>query len=380
MAAVQGTVPLTVVSGFEGVGKSSLIHYLIETCRDRKITVLHDNGDKDILTEIEGSLVGEPPDVVLIHCAAGLLPEAIAEYLKEGEGRSFLPEAVTIDTLVTVVSAPDFLNQCMDSTELLTKGLTFDTDDDRVVAEVVVEQVEYADVLVINKIDLVDDEELTRVEALLYRLNPRAVQLRAQSGKVLPENVIETGLFDSEEIEEEAGWIAELHGDFDDLEQHQGVSSFTFFERRPFHPIRFNELLAEFSAKGLVRIKGLIWVATRHNEVGIWSYAGQASLLLYGGAWYAATPAKDWPTDGDTRLAIMQDWAPPFGDRRQEIAIIGIDMDESEIKDRLEECLLSSQEMKNGPESWSLWPDPLPDWHSDSDSGAESVPDPDVLS
>ncbi|MEK7357398.1 MAG: GTP-binding protein, partial [Bdellovibrionota bacterium] len=250
---------------------------------------------------------------------------------------------------------------------LFERGLAFDEEDDRMLSELLLEQIEFADVLVLNKTDLVSTEDADSQEALLVRLNPRARVFRCERGRVPSRDLIETGHFELDDTDDGVGWLAELSGDFPSHEGGFGVSSFTVIEHRPFHPIRFNELLNSFDVAGLIRAKGSVWVASRHHEIGIWSLAGKASLLTYGGAWFAATPAREWPPDERERAEIMKGWVPPFGDRRQEIAFIGLRMNEAEIRERLRECLLTPEEMKAGPEGWFTIPDPLPDWHTDTD-------------
>lgn len=357
-------VPVILVSGFAGTGKSSLIDNLKRVLQIRRPSYIHYGGESNLIEAIETAVDMEQADVIVIEAICHLEPFVVADLLVGGDEDQPPPRNIKVDTLVTVVDAASFLKEVL-GTQDLNEVVVGDCDpeDDRTVAEVLIEQVEFADVIVLNKMDLVSRVELRRVEALLTRLNPRARILPAILGRVPAEEIIETSLFDLEETDDGAGWLAELDGLFDEAESTDGVSSFTYVERRPFHPLRFNELLGDFQVKGLVRAKGSIWVASRHHEIGHWAYTGGASILNYGGAWYAATPAREWPTDERERAEIMSEWVPPFGDRRQEIAFIGIEMDENEIRERLNECLLTAQEMKNGPEGWFSMPDPLPDWH-----------------
>jgi G3E family GTPase len=363
-------VPVTLVAGFQGSGKTTLIEALKNRMRSQRVATLKDDGEIDLFAEIEQALEVQAADVVLVECAANLEPYFVAEQLVYGDEMSGPPDGMKVDTAVTVVDTSTFLRQMRSEGELLDLDLAFDEEDDRMVAELLIEQIEFADVIVLNKIDRVEKEELAQVESFIERLNPRAKILPTTQGEIAPDEVVDTGYFDFEDTDDGAGWLAELRGDFAESEAAKGVKSFTFSERRPFHPIRFNELLSDLSVKGLVRAKGYVWVATRHHEIGIWSVVGQSSLLTYGGAWFAATPAREWPRDERERAEIMKEWTPPFGDRRQEIAFIGIAMDEAEIKERLRECLLTYNEMKDGPDSWFSIPDPLPDWHVDTDPEA----------
>ena len=359
--------PVTLISGFKNSGKSTVIEHLLKEARSLRLAVLEDDGEKDIFSEIEEASSLHASDALVIECAANLEPFFVAEHLVDGDEESPPPEGIRVDTLVTVVDASTFLADLQSGADVRERELAFDEDDDRMVSELLIEQIEFADVLVLNKTDLVPTERADELESLLGRLNPRARILRTEFGRVPPGDLISTHAFDVEETDDGAGWLAELSNEFFENEGAFGVSSFTFIERRPFHPLRFNELLSDFEIRGLVRAKGYVWVASRHHEIGIWSLAGSASLLTYGGAWFAATPARAWPEDEMERLEIMKDWTAPFGDRRQEIAFIGLHMDENEIRERLEECLLTPAEMTNGPDGWFSLPDPLPDWHEDTD-------------
>jgi G3E family GTPase len=361
------SIPITLISGFSGSGKSSLVRHLLKN-KSTRLAIVEDDGEKDLFTEIEVAAEMQAADAIVIECAANLEPFFIAEHLTEGDDENPPAQGVHVDTLVTVVDAANALKDLYGASPLQDRELAFDNEDDRSVAELMIEQIEFADVLILNKIDLVSDERALELEALLTRLNPRAKILRAEYGRVNAKEVIATDSFDLEETDDGAGWLFELSGDFRDGDGGHGVTSFTFLDRRPFHPVRFNELLKDFTARGLVRAKGSVWVASRHAEIGVWSLAGRASLLTYGGRWFAATAFREWPQDERERIEIMQDWMAPFGDRRQEIAFIGLRMSEAEIRARLEACLLTPSEMEGAPDSWNALPDPLPDWHTDEES------------
>ena len=357
------SVPVTIVSGFAGSGKSTFIEHLKRSMRSRRPLFLFDDGERDLFSEIETGVSLEGADSIVIECAPNLEPFFVAEHLVDGDDLQPPPRGIRVDTLVTIVDASSFVPQTMESADLAEHELAFDHEDDRAVSEILIEQVEFADVIILNKTDLVEPRDLALLDTLIHRLNPRARVLKAVRCAVDPVEVVGTGLFDFDDTDDGAGWLAELHGDFDSMGKTGRVSSFTYIERRPFHPLRFNELLSELHVEGLVRAKGSVWVATRHHEIGVWSLAGKASILSYGGAWFAATPAREWPQDERERAEIMKEWVPPFGDRRQEIAFIGIDLDAEEIRRRLEDALLTYPEMRDGPDSWYSIPDPLPDWH-----------------
>ncbi len=365
--AADMQIPITLISGFRGSGKSSVIQQLKRDAGSTRLTLLIDDGAKDLSAEIEEAVEVGAADAILIECAANLEPFFVAEHLTEGDDEAPPPTGVRVDTLVTVVDASTFLADITGTASVHDRDLAFDDEDDRSIAELLIEQIEFADVLILNKMDLVSTERADELEALLARLNPRAKILRTERGRVPKGEVVKTHRFDRDETDDGAGWLFELSGEFRENEGGFGVSSFTFLERRPFHPERFEALIEDFAVRGLVRAKGYVWVASRHNEIGIWSLAGRTSLLTYGGLWYAATPLREWPKDERERLEIMQDWTAPFGDRRQEIAFIGLKMSEDEIRSRLEACLVTSLEMVGAPDAWTTLRDPLPDWHTDTE-------------
>lgn len=364
-----GLIPITLISGQVGSGKSSVVQQLKREAGSLRLTVLEDDGAKDLAAEIEEAVEVEATDAIVIECAANLEPFFVAEHLIDGDDEVPPPTGVRVDTLVTVLDASTLLADLSGTANVQDRELAFDDEDDRSIAELLIEQIEFADVLILNKTDLVSTERADELEALLARLNPRAKLLRSERGRVPKGEVLKTHRFDREGTDDGAGWLFELSGEFHDENGGFGVSSFTYLERRPFHPERFEALIEDFKVRGLVRAKGYVWVASRHNEIGIWSLAGRTSLLTYGGLWFAATPLREWPKDERERLEIMQDWMAPFGDRRQEIAFIGLKMSEADIRERLQACLLTPDEMDGAPESWSSLRDPLPDWHTDDAEG-----------
>ncbi len=360
-------IPITLISGAQGSGKSAVMGQLKKSASQLRVTFLEDDGAKDLSFEIEEAASIAAADGIVIECAANLEPFFVAEHLREGDEESPPPSGVRVDTLVTVVDASTFISDLEGSATVQDRELAFDEEDDRSIAELLIEQIEFADVLILNKMDLVSTEVADELEALLSRLNPRSKIFRTQNGRLPPGDVLNTGRFDPDETDDGAGWLFELSGEFRENEGGFGVSSFTFLERTPFHPERFQALLGDFKISGIVRAKGYVWVASRHNEIGIWSLAGRTSLLTYGGKWYASTRLTEWPPDERERLEIMQDWTAPFGDRRQEIAFFGLHLDESVVRARLEACLMTASEMNGAPEAWTKLRDPLPDWHLTDD-------------
>jgi len=362
-------ISTTLVSGFAGVGKSTLIENLRSLLKNQmvplKALVVCDEGAEDavFLKKVNDAIRAQPADVLLIESACDGEPFFGAELLSFGEPGVLREQLLRLDTLVTVIDTSRFIADVLASEDPVELGTRCVIDDERTVSEILIEQIEFADVIVLNKADLCDDALIRQTSALVERLNPRARILSTIRGAIAAEEVINAGLFDMEETDDGAGWLAQLQGEFEGVGIDHGVMSFTYKERRPFHPRRFHEMLELFAIEGLVRAKGSIWIASRHQEIGVWSLAGAASLLTYGGAWFAATPANEWPLGEEDRAEILEDWAAPFGDRRQEIAFIGIDFDMNMIRKELDACLMTSAEMRNGPDGWQELVDPLPDWH-----------------
>jgi G3E family GTPase len=383
-------LPITLISGMSGTGKSSLIECVRAGLNGSRLGIIRDDGERDILADIQDLAESRACDYLLIENTPDGEPFPTCELLVEGDDYGLAPEEFCrVDCAVTIIDASTFLEDVTGRDLLMDRGLDrsldMDVPDPRSVSEVLIEQVEFADLIVINKIDLIPNPDgRARIIALLQRLNPRAGLIETVFGRVSIRDVLDTGTFDLDSTDQDgAGWLAQLEGLYDELAPEFGVTSFTYESRRPFHPIRFNHLIENFDLgrrrqdlrgpngpngpNGIVRGKGSIWVGTRHHEIGVWSLAGETSLLTYGGAWMASTPVREWPKDEAERAEIMREWQPPFGDRRQEIAFIGLEMDEAAIRAGLNACLMTDDEMRDGPDSWRSIPDPLPDWHFDTD-------------
>jgi G3E family GTPase len=283
--------------------------------------------------------------------------------------------------MVTVVDALNVLEGMCSGDELAELGMGADDEDDRTIASLLVEQIEFADVLVLNKVDLVDPEQLGEVRALLRRLNPRAQVLAVDHGRVELRQVLGTGRFDLDVAASSAGWMVELAAD--DLAGRTsetveyGVSSVVWRADRPAHPQRFLEMIGD-GLEGVVRSKGFVWLATRHDTMGLFSQAGLQVELEPIGPWLAAVDPEDWDLDDDERADLAQHWHPRWGDRRQELVLIGVDLDHDAVLAALDATLLHDDELELGPEGWRALHDPLPEWldpaddPADADVGAQS--------
>jgi G3E family GTPase len=297
---------------------------------------------------IESTGIGEP------------MPVAATFSFRDEAGFS-LQDVARLDTMVTVVDAVNFLKEYASVDALDERGLGVGPDDDRTIADLLVNQVEFANVLVLSKTDCVTRKEVERLEGILHHLNPDARIVRAVNGAVPLEAVLDTQLFDNARAASSAGWAKEVAGIHTPETEEYGISSFVYRARRPFHPQRLHAYFDE-AWDGVLRSKGLFWLATRMDEVGSWSQAGAACRTERAGYWWAAVPEDARPTDAETVGVIRSEWQEPHGDRRQEFAVIGIRMNEAEIRAGFDACLLTDLEYAAGVEGWRELSDPFPSW------------------
>ncbi|WP_227458485.1 GTP-binding protein [Cupriavidus pauculus] len=359
-------LPVTVLSGFTGAGKTTVLHHLMSQLGPRLAVI--DSHD-DLLASVARLAQTGAHDFAVIEADATDEPLGIAEaFAFEDEHGDGAPRVAHLDTLVTVVDASRFLQDYHDAEFLSARGLATHDEDDRTVVDVLIDQIEVSDVIVINKIDLVDAGQLGRLHVVLRALNPRAELVDASHGNVPAARVLGTGRFDIDATPNAAGWQAALQGDA--VPDAAGVSTLLYRRRRPFHPQRFADLIhTEWMREhgDVLRSKGLFWLASRMDIAGDWSQAGGVCRPGAAGAWWAAIDATEWPADGPARAAIeadlVDDGLPAeYGDRRQELVLIGADLDVSALEARLDACLLSDAEMAEGPDAWAAYPDPFPDW------------------
>ncbi len=264
--------------------------------------------------------------------------------------------------MITVVDAERLLDHFDEVDDLTELGIGRDDDDTRTIADLIVDQIEFADLLVITKSDLVSDDELARVTALARTLNPDAVIEIAEHGRVPLDVLFDTHRFDPERTGTAPGWAAVLNGDPVPETEEYGISHFVYRSRWPFHPERLYEALTETTWDGVLRSKGFFWVASRPDIQAVWHQAGSGVSLEPVAPWLAVMDRDDWDLTDDELVAVDARWDPLVGDRLTELVFIGTDMDPGAIVATLDACVLTPDEIALGFDGWATFADPLPEW------------------
>ena len=392
-------LPVTVLSGFLGAGKTTVLSNILNNRQDKKVAVIvNDMSEINIdsaivqnevsLNRSEEKLVEMSNGCICCTLREDLLEEVtklaqegrfdylviestgISEPLPVAETFTFadengvsLSDVADLDTMVTVVDAVNFLKDYEEAKYLQETGESLGEDDERSVADLLVDQVEFADLILISKTDLASTSDVERLTAILKTLNTDARIVPISHGQVDLDDVLNTGLFDFERAQQAPGWLKEMRGEHVPETEEYGIGSFTYAARRPFHPEKFHQFLHSTERYGkLIRSKGYFWLATRPQFAGQWSQAGGIARYGFAGMFWKAVPEEDWPKDEDYLASIQKQWVEPFGDMRQELVFIGQGLDQDAMTAALDQCLLSEEDVLKGKHYWATLSDPFPAW------------------